>query len=258
MTYETLRIDRDEGVATVFLNRPEKLNALNATVRRELIEAVDSLVADGARAIVLTGSGDRAFAAGADVAEFAERTPDEQRRTMSKRRIYDAVSECPVPTIAAVQGYCFGGGCELALACDLRVADRTARFGQLEIRLGLIPGGGGTQRLTRLVGPGQALRLSLTGDTIDGEEAFRIGLVEVLVDDGDHLFEARKIARRMARWSAGSLALVKQAVRAALEQPLSQGLETERDLFIEAFASDDAKAGIRAFLEARSAGTAKQ
>jgi enoyl-CoA hydratase/carnithine racemase len=139
----------------------------------------------------------------------------------------------------------------LALACDLRIADRTARFGQAEIRLGLIPGAGGTQRLARLVGPGQALRIALTGDMIDAEEAYRIGLVEFLVDEGEHLAKAREVAERMARWSPVALRLAKKAIRAAMETPLSAGLELEKELFLAAFSSEDGREGVAAFVEKR-------
>ena len=153
--------------------------------------------------------------------------------------------------VSAMDGVTLGGGLELALACDLRVADSTARFGQFEIRLGLIPGAGGTQRLARLVGPGQAMRIALTGDFVDAEEAHRIGLVEFLVDQGEHLERAKQLAARMARWSPVALGLVKRSIQAASEIPLSAGLELEKDLFLAAFGSDDGKEGVRAFVEKR-------
>ena len=252
MSYETIRVEGDGGVATIFLDRPSKLNALNATLCREVIDAVDLLSrADEVKVLIFAGSGERAFSAGADLREFASRTATEQREVMLERRIYDVVWECQKPTIAAVSGYCLGGGAEVALSCDLRVADRSARFGQPEIRLGIIPGGGGTQRLTRLVGSGQAMRLSLTGDTVDAEEAYRIGLVEFLVDEGRCLEKARDIADRIGRWSSNSLRLVKESIRAALETSLSVGLEKERELFLTAFASEDGREGVRAFIQAQ-------
>lgn len=242
----------DDHVARVTLNRPDKLNALNAELRRRLIEVFDDLTQDtGVRAVVLHGAGPRAFVAGADVAEFAGRTVDQQRPVTYRRRIYETLAEFPKPVIAAIHGFCLGGGCELALACDLRVADTTARFGQLEVRLGLIPGGGGTQRLTRLVGPGQALRMALTGDMIDAAEAHRIGLVEVLADEGGHLDAALALARRMARWSPVALRLVKEAVASAAELPLAQGLDAERERFLEAFGSADGREGVAAFVDKR-------
>lgn len=250
--FQAIVLERREGIAIITLNRPEKLNALNAGLRDELTRAVDAMAFDETvKVVVLHGAGEKAFVAGADVAEFAARTPTEQREVYRHRRVYDAVADFPKPIIAAIHGHCLGGGCELALACDLRVADRTARFAQAEIRLGLIPGAGGTQRLARLVGPGQAMRMALTGDVVDAEEALRIGLVEFLVDEGEHLERALELARRMCRWSPVALRLAKQSVRAALETPLQAGLELEKELFLAAFSSDDGQEGVRAFIEKR-------
>lgn len=251
--YETIRIEEGEdGIAILRLNRPDKLNALNSTVRREVAEAVDWMTEDDdVRAVIVTGEGDQAFAAGADVKEFSERSPEEQREVMEGRSIFDAVAAFPKPILAAIHGYCLGGGSELALACDLRIADRTARIGQPEVRIGLIPGGGGTQRLPRLVGAGHALRICLTGDYVDAEEAHRIGLVEFLVDEGEHLEKAREVAGRMIRWSPVALRLIKQAVWSAPEVSLSRGLELERELFLTAFESQDGREGITAFVEKR-------
>lgn len=252
MSFETIQVTTEGPIALITLDRPGKLNALNSRMRGELMEAVDALGRDEAvRVAILHGAGEKAFVAGADVAEFAARSPAEQRELYNHRRVYDAVAEFPKPILCAVHGYCLGGGSELALACDVRIADRTARFGQAEIRLGLIPGAGGTQRLARLVGPGQALRMALTGDTIDAEEAHRIGLVEFLVEEGTHLEKARDVAGRMARWSPVALRLAKRSVRAALETPLSAGLALERELFLAAFSSDDGQEGVRAFVEKR-------
>lgn len=250
--YQTIVVEREGFVATVRINRPDKLNALNAVVRREIAQAMDQLAEDDSvRVAVLCGTGEKAFAAGADVAEFAGRTPGEQREVYRRRRVYDAVAAFPKPLIAAIHGFCLGGGVELALACDVRVADPSARFGQFEIRLGLIPGAGGTQRLARLVGPGQAARIALSGDVLDGTEAHRIGLVEILADEGEHLARARQLAGRMARWSPVALGLVKESLRAAAETPLADGLALEKELFLAAFASDDGREGVRAFVEKR-------
>jgi enoyl-CoA hydratase len=249
---EVLLERRGDGIAVLTLNRPDKLNALNEAVRQRLMELLDELAHDDAvRVAVLHGAGPKAFVAGADVAEFASRTPAEQREVYRRRRVYDALADFPKPVVCAVHGYCLGGGSELALACDIRVADRTARFSQAEIRLGLIPGAGGTQRLTRLVGPGHAMRMALTGDTIDAAEAHRIGLVEILVDEGRHLETALDLAGRMARWSPVALRLAKASVRHAMEAPLSAGLAYEKELFLAAFASDDGREGVRAFVEKR-------
>jgi enoyl-CoA hydratase len=243
---------RDDGVAVVSLNRPEKLNALNVEVRALLVEILDGLAVDErVRVVVVHGIGDKAFVAGADITEFARRTAMEQRAVYVRRRVYEAVADFPKPVIAAIHGFCIGGGSELALACDVRVADRTARFSQAEIRIGLIPGGGGTQRLARLVGRGQAMLISCTGDFVPAEEAYRIGLIEMLAEDGKHLERALELARRMARWSPVALRLAKQAVNAAFETPLAAGLELEKELFLAAFGSEDGREGVRAFIEKR-------
>ena len=252
MKCKTVVLSIRDGIAEVAIDRPEKLNALNATVRSELMEVFGHLAGrDDVKVVILHGAGDKAFVAGADVSEFAARTPDEQRAVYKERRVYDALAEFPKPVICAIHGFCIGGGNELALACDMRVADSTARFGQFEIRLGLIPGAGGTQRLARLVGPGQALRIGLGGDLIDSTEAHRIGLVEVLAAEGQHLDTARELAGRMASWSGLTLQLVKKAVQAAGENHLSDGLAMEKELFLEAFASEDGREGVKAFVEKR-------
>lgn len=252
VTRKTVRLTVADGVAEVAISRPEKLNALNEEVRRELARVFDALAGrDDVKVAILYGSGDKAFAAGADVGEFAARTPEEQREVYRNRRVYEALAEFPKPVICAIHGFCIGGGNELALACDLRVADATARFGQFEVRLGLIPGAGGTQRLARLVGSGQALRIGLCGDFVDAAEAYRIGLVEFLTDEGGHLERAREIASRMTRWSSVTLQLIKKAVRAAHESHLPDGLATEKEFFLEAFASADGQEGVRAFVEKR-------
>jgi enoyl-CoA hydratase len=252
-TFETLLLGVVEHVATITINRPDKRNALNATVRREIVAALDALRDDGEiRTVVFTGAGEKAFVAGADIAEFAERTAIEQRVAMEGRRVFDEVAAYPMPTIAMINGFALGGGCELALACDLRVAARSAKLGQPEIRLGLLPGGGGTQRLPRLVGTGRALRLVLTGELIDAAEAERIGLIDLVVDDADLTDRTMALARTIAGYSPVALRLAKAAVRAAEEMPLTAGLALERELFVTAFGSEDRKEGVSAFLEKRA------
>jgi enoyl-CoA hydratase len=252
VTRETLLVESLDGIATVTINRPDKRNALNAVVRREIVEILDELRDDAnARVIILTGAGDRAFIAGADISEFAERTAIEQRAAMTGRRLFEEIAAFPKPTIAMINGFALGGGCEVALACDLRIATRSAKLGQPEIRLGILPGGGGTQRLPRLVGPGRAMRLVLTGELIDATEAERIGLVDWVVDDGTLQDRTMEIATTIAGYSPIALELAKTAIRAAMEAPLSAGLAHERELFVAAFASDDRVEGVRAFLEKR-------
>ncbi len=252
MSDAPLLLERDGALGVLTLNRPDKLNALNQDLRQRIKDALHELAHDpSVKVAIIHGQGEKAFIAGADVSEFASRTAAEQREVYQNPRVYDVAAAFPKPLIAAIHGFCIGGGCELALACDIRVADRTARFSQAEIRLGLIPGAGGTQRLARLVGAGQAMRIALTGDFVEAEEAFRIGLVEFLVDDGQHLEKARELAGRMARWSPVALRLVKQSVQAASETPLAAGLDLERELFLSAFASDDGREGVQAFVEKR-------
>lgn len=253
MTDVPVLVDRrDDHIAVVTLNRPDKLNALNADVRQILRDTFDDLEKDDlVRVVVIHGAGDKAFVAGADISEFAARTPDQQREIYRQRRIYETVADFPKPVICAIHGFCIGGGSELALACDIRVADRTARISQAEIRIGLIPGGGGTQRLARLVGRGWASIISLTGDFLEAEEAHRIGYIDVLVDEGEHVNRALELAARMTRWSPVSLRLAKDAIRAAFELPLEEGLIYEKERFLDAFGSDDGREGVSAFMEKR-------
>ena len=252
MPYETLKLETADAVATITIDRPEKRNALNTQVRRELLEALDAIEADDAvRVVVITGAGEKAFIAGADIGEFAERTPIQQRAAMEGRRVFEAIAAFPRPVIASINGYALGGGCELALACDLRIAARSARLGQPEVNLGILPGGGGTQRLPRLVGMGRAMRMALTGELVTAEEAERIGLVEEVVDDNALVERTRELAGSIARHSPVALKLIKEAVRASAEMPLQAGLALEREFFITAFSSDDRTEGVSAFLEKR-------
>ena len=254
MAYETLLLHVDGRIATISVNRPNKRNALSSTVRREIVEALDALRDhNDVRVVIFTGVGDKAFIAGADIGEFAQRTALEQRETMQGRRIFDEIAAYAKPTIAMINGFALGGGCELAMACDIRIAARSAKLGQPEIKLGIIPGGGGTQRLPRLVGTGNALRLILTGDILEAEEAHRIGLVDILVDDAELKTRTTELAQTIASHSPVALRLAKAAVNAAYETPLSAGLALERELFITAFGSDDKREGISAFLERRAA-----
>ncbi len=253
MPYETVRLETSGGVGRLTIDRVDKLNALNATVRHELIAALRELEQDeSVRVVVLAGAGEKAFVAGADVAEFSARSAEEQRAAMEGPSVFEVVANLAKPTIARIHGLALGGGCELALACDIRIASRSARLGQPEIRLGLIPGGGGTQRLPRLVGYGQALRLILTGEIVGAEEAVRIGLVDILVEDADLERATAQLAGALAERSSVAVRAARDAVRAALELPLSAGLARERELFLQAFGSEDGVEGVRAFLEKRT------
>jgi enoyl-CoA hydratase len=253
VSYETILRERDGAVALLTINRPEKRNALSAAVRRELLAALDELRAeDEVRVVVITGSGDKAFVAGADIAEFAERTPLEQRAAMTARRAFEEIAAFPKPVIAMINGFALGGGCELALACDIRIAADSARLGQPEVNLGIIPGGGGTQRLPRLVGMGQAMRLVLSGELIEAGEALRIGLVDLVVPRDALREKTLQLANTIAAKSPVALRIAKHALRAAAEMPLQAGLAYETELFITCFGSDDKREGVAAFLEKRA------
>jgi enoyl-CoA hydratase len=253
MNFETLLVTKADRIATITVNRPDKRNALNGTVRGEMVQALRELRHDNeVRVVIITGAGEKAFISGADIGEFADRTPIGQRNAMGTPRVFDEIAAYPKPTIAMINGFALGGGCEVALACDLRIAARSARLGQPEIKLGLIPGGGGTQRLPRLVGFGRAMRLVLTGETIRADEAERIGLVDILCEDDELGQRTREVAQTLAGYSPVALALAKDALRAALEMPLDAGLAHERELFVTAFASEDRQEGVHAFLEKRA------
>ena len=236
---------RDDGVALVQLDRP-KANALSVALLEELAEIARALHADPPGAIVLWG-GPRIFAAGADVAEFGG-TQEARRVGRHFLGTLDAWATIPRVTIAAVNGFALGGGCELALACDLRVAADDARFGQPEILLGIIPGGGGTQRLPRLVGPSRAKDMVLTGRQVPADEALRIGLADRVVPAADVRDAALAWAAELARGPLVAQALAKRAIDDGLDGPLAAGLELEQELFGEVFATEDAGAGVRSFL----------
>lgn len=239
------------GVALVTLNRPRALNALSFELLLRLAEAVEALDHDPAcRAIVITGAGTRAFAAGADVAELATQTA-ESLRTSAGFRGWDRVAAVGTPTIAAVRGYALGGGAELALACDMIVAADDASFGQPEIKLGIIPGAGGTQRLTRAIGKARAMEIVLTGRRVPAVEAERLGMVTRVVPAAETLAAALDLAADVAAQPGEAVRAAVAAVRAALEGPLAGGLATERELFGALFGTPDQEEGMRAFLERR-------
>jgi enoyl-CoA hydratase len=251
-SYETLLVERRERVAIVTINRPEKRNALNIKTREEGAAVLEQLQDDDdVRVVVITGAGDKAFIAGADIAEFAGRTALMQRAVMLGRSLFTAIDVFPKPVIAMINGYCLGGGCELALACDLRIASEAASFGQPEINLGIIPGGGGTQRLTRLIGEGKAMEMILTGEIIDAQTAFTLGLVNHVVPADQLAAKTMEIANRIAEKSPIALRLAKEAVKVASRSNLDEGLRREVDLFALCFSSEDKNEGVGAFLEKR-------
>lgn len=251
MTYETILVDRDGRVATITLNRPKALNALNSQVMAEVTTAAAELDADpGVGAIIITGS-EKAFAAGADIKEMA---------SLSFADVYSSdffagwgkFAATRTPTIAAVAGYALGGGCELAMMCDIVIAADSAKFGQPEIKLGVLPGMGGSQRLTRAIGKAKAMDLILTGRNMGAEEAERAGLVSRVVPAESLLEEAKSVADTIAGMSLSASRMAKEAVNRAFETTLSEGLLYERRLFHSAFATDDQTEGMNAFTEKRS------
>ncbi|MDL5360480.1 enoyl-CoA hydratase/isomerase family protein [Halalkalicoccus sp. NIPERK01] len=243
--------DRVDGVATVTLSRPESRNALDAQLRAELSDVLEAIEADDrVRVVVLTGDDEgKAFVAGADVSELRERDAIEQREVSKRPRIYERIADLPKPVIARINGHALGGGCELAQACDVRIAHERAKLGQPEINLGIVPGGGGTQRLPRLVGQGQAMRLILSGELIDAEEAAEIGLVEEVPENFDE--RVYDLAGSMAAKSPVALEFAKTAVQASAEMDLSSGIDYEAELFSQLFATEDKNEGIDAFFEDR-------
>ncbi|WP_246998210.1 enoyl-CoA hydratase/isomerase family protein [Halosolutus gelatinilyticus] len=254
--YDLLSVDvgeRVERVATIAIERPDARNALNGQVRTELKDAVAAADADDdVRVLVLTGGeGSGAFVAGADVTEFRDRGLVEQRRASERPRVYETVDDATIPVIARINGHALGGGCELAQACDVRIAAAGAKLGQPEINLGLIPGGGGTQRLARLVGEGQAMRLILSGELVDAAEAKEIGLVDEVYDEDDLDDGVYDLAASMAEKSPIALEFAKKAVKAGSRMGLEEGLQYESELFVQLFATADKDEGIDAFLEGR-------
>ncbi|HET6775215.1 MAG TPA: enoyl-CoA hydratase-related protein [Acidimicrobiales bacterium] len=237
---------RDDGVAVVRLDNP-KVNALSTEVLRQIEAVAGELTADPPGAVVVTG-GDRLFAAGADIGEFGG--PDEARQVGGAFvRAHDAVAAIPRCVIAAVSGFALGGGCELALACDLRIASEKARFGQPEVLLGVIPGGGGTQRLARLVGPSRAKDLILTGRQVRADEALRIGLVDEVVAHDELHDRALALAAELARGAVVAHGLAKRAIDEGLRGTLASGIALEQELFAQAFDTEDARIGVASFLE---------
>jgi enoyl-CoA hydratase len=249
--YQNILLERRDAVGIITLNRPAALNALNAALIAELASALDDLEADPAiSAIVLTGN-EKAFAAGADVKEMVSKSYPEIYREDFITHGWERVGQCRKPVIAAVAGFALGGGCEIAMMCDIVVAADTARFGQPEITLGTIPGAGGTQRLTRFIGKAKAMDLCLTGRMMDASEAERAGLVSRIVPAGEVLSEALKIADRIAEMSQPIVMMVKESINRAYETTLAEGVRFERRLFHSTFAIEDRQEGMAAFIAKR-------
>jgi enoyl-CoA hydratase len=255
MAIENLLYEKRNGIGYVTVNRPEKLNALNRKTMEELHECFQDIKRDDeVRAIILTGAGERAFVGGADINELAVQTPVEGKEmSLRGQKVLDLIEHLGKPVIAAINGYALGGGCELAMACTLRIASEQARLGQPEVKLGLIPGYAGTQRLPRLVGKGRALEILLTGDPINAAEAYRIGLVNQVVPVQDLMAAAEKLAQKIMANAPLAVKFALEAVNHGLEMPEAEGQFLEATLFGLCCTTADMKEGTRAFLEKRQA-----
>ena len=255
MTYQTLLFDLRDGIAVVTINRPDKLNALNDQVMGELGQAAERIATESEiNGAILTGAGPKAFVAGADIGDLSRQGPfDGKARAQRGQAVLRRLETCGKPVIAAINGFALGGGCELAMACHIRIASENAKFGQPEVKLGIAPGYGGTQRLPRLVGKGVALQLILTGEMIDAQEAYRIGLVNKVVPATDLLTESEKVMRGILAMGPLAVRLAMEAVDQGLEMSLDEGLLLEANHFGLLAATDDMKEGLTAFLEKRPA-----
>ena len=254
MNYSTILLTTKDHIAWITINRPDKLNALNAQCKAELKDLFTNLRTNSEVAvIILTGAGEKAFVAGTDIGELIQLNAESGKDfSLEGQAIFDLIQHLGKAVIAAINGYALGGGCELALACHIRVAANNAKFGQPEVNLGVIPGYGGTQRLARLIGAGRAIEMILTGNQIDASEALRIGLVNIVVPLEELLKTAESIAKNILSKSQLAIRMSLKAINAAWEMPLSEGLTIEAGLFGESCSTEDAKEGISAFLEKRT------
>jgi enoyl-CoA hydratase len=253
MSEGTLLLEKGEGIALITINNPQALNALTVTSFQLLEQMLGGLENDAAvRVVLLTGAGEKAFVAGGDIRYLGSLDVEGARAfALQAQRVYERIESFPKPVIAVVNGFALGGGCELAMACDLRIAAETARFGQPEVKLGIIPGFAGTQRLARLVGKGRAKELVFGGEMIDAREAWRIGLVNRVVPADRLMSEARAVAATMVSKSASAIRLAKEAIENGLEMDFARAARYEADLFALCFATADAREGIKAFVEKR-------
>jgi enoyl-CoA hydratase/carnithine racemase len=251
--YENLLYEKKGAIAYVTLNRPKVLNALNKATIADLVEVFEDARDDVAvLGVILTGTGDKAFAAGADISEMANDTPTEaEDKTRRGQRLTTLIENLGKPVIAAVNGFALGGGCELAMACTIRLAVETAKFGQPEVTIGIIPGYGGTQRLPRLVGKGHAMQLILTGELIGAQEAYRIGLVNEIVPAADLISRAETILNKIGANAPVAVKLAIASANRGLDTTLAEGLEVEASLLAQCVATDDMKEGVAAFREKR-------
>lgn len=248
MAYENIVFEKEENIAVITFNRPEAMNALNNQTRAEFGAAIAEVADDDEiKVLILTGSG-KSFVAGSDIKEFNKTTPFGAHNI---KRLGEMVEKLEKPVIAAVNGFCLGGGCEIAMGCDIIIASEKAKFGQTEINIGIIPGGGGTQRLQRLIGPCRAKELIFTGDIIRAEEADRIGLVNRVVPMDELMQTAKEVAQKIATKSAAALKLAKQAVNFGMQSTLESGLKYEYEMYALALSLEDKEEGVNAFLEKR-------
>ncbi len=251
--YTNLLISEENGLAVVTINRPKALNALNSDVLDDLSAAFDELaVQDSVKVVILTGGGDKAFVAGADITQMKDMNVLEGKLFAEKGQgVFTKIEQFPKPVIAAVHGFALGGGCEISMACDIRIASDAAKFGQPEVGLGIVPGFGGTQRLARLVGRGMAKLLIYTADIIDAQEALRIGLVQKVVAPDVLLEEAKAIAGRIMKKSSVAVNLAKDAINRGMEMDIPNAMQYEAYIFGTCFASEDQTEGMTAFVEKR-------
>ena len=253
MSYENVTVAKEDGLGIVTINRPKALNALNSATLKELSMAFDEMAqATDVQAVILTGGGDRAFVAGADISEMVNYTPPEAEAFAALGQgVMFKIERLPKPVIAAMHGFTFGGGCEIAMACDIRIATDKLKIGQPEVKLGVLPGFGGTQRLARIVGPGKAKEIIFSGDVYDATEALRTGLVDRVVPFEKLMEETKKLAKTIASRGEIAVRLSKDAINAGMDVDIESGCMRERKAFGMCFASQDRIEGMKAFLEKR-------